>query len=290
MREGISKLGSFAIALVVVLLIVASAVVYTGRGTGTSTTNSTTASRSSSSSFSTMNSTSNSTGVVATGSCGLGAQLIPLNATEFCAADVANDTVLGGPGYSYFRNGSITFMGVTFRTFCPSEYMGCPGANNTAATVMLGIMTFTMTFPDKTNETTGSPIGDLTYIPILSNHSNPRAGMLIEITNGAHETTDHVFLLVSGRPVATVTVTETLTTQASQATTIYADPTINCTIVGYASTITTITTITVGAASTTTLTATATSTSYNQTVTSTSCTYNVPTVTSTSTVTTTVGP
>jgi len=292
-----------------------SAVVFTERGTGSTIAISTTASISPSSSFSATNSSSlNSAGVV-TVSCGLGAQLIALNAAEYCADDVANDTVLGGPGYSYFRNESITFMGVTFETICPSEYMGCPGANSTATLVTLGIMRFTMAFPDKTNETQSGAIGDATYIPILSSHSNPRAGMLIEITYGnhvwksrmeitygAHETTDHVFLLVEGpgagissnTAVATVTVTKTIITQASQPTTTYAAPP-NCGTF-FVKVTTTITT-TIGAASTTTVTVTTTSTSYTQTVTSTSytqtvtstsCTYSTPTVTST--VTTTANP
>lgn len=289
MRGGISKPGSFAIALALALLIVASAVVYTERGKGTASANSTTGSSSPGSSFSATNSSASNSTNAPKGSCGLGVQLIPLNATEFCADDVANDTVLGAPGYSYFRNGSITFMGVTFQTFCPSEYMGCPGANSTAATVMLGIMRFTMTFPDKTKETAGAAIGDLTYVSMLSNHSNPRAGMLIEITYGAQETTDHVFLLVAGSPVATVTVTETLATQGSRATTTYAVPT-NCnfTLPTAILTTTTITVWPTPPVSTTTTTVTTTSTSYTQTVTVTSCTYIVPTVTST--VTTTANP
>ena len=296
MRAGISKPASLAIALAVVLLIAVSTVVFTQSGTTTSTAISTTTSSPPSSSFSvTASSASNSTGV-GTGSCGLGVQLITVrgSTTEYCADDVANDTVLGGPGYSYFRNESITFMGVTFQTICPSEYMSCPGANSTAATVMLGIMRFTMAFPDKTNETLSGVIGDDTYIPILSSQSNPRAGMLIEITYGAHETTDHVFLLVAGpgagissnTAVATLTVTETLTTQGSQATTTYAIPTSSCTLLG--GEFVTTSTITVGAASTTTVTVTTTSTSYTQTVTMTSCTYSRSTVTST--VTSTMNP
>jgi hypothetical protein len=80
----------------------------------------------------------------------------------------------------------------------------------------------------------------------------------------------------------TVTVTETLTTQAPQATTTYAIPTTSCTFSPVVTT--TITTITVGStppATTTTTTVTTTSTSYAQTVTVTSCTYSMSTVTST---------
>jgi len=127
--------------------------------------------------------------------CGVGNQVITLNKTAYCADDVANDTVVGGPGYSYFLNGTITYLGVTFEPYCPSIYRGCPGANSSASMVMLGIMRFTMTFPDNTNETGSSVIEDGYYAQILSNHSDPRAGMLIEITYGAHATT-HVYLLV----------------------------------------------------------------------------------------------
>jgi hypothetical protein len=191
MRAGISKAGSFAFVLVVGVLVIATVLAFsrenrTSTGAVSSSTTNTT---------SDVNPSMSNTSSV-TGTCGPGIQTIALNGTAFCAHDVANDTVLGGPGYSYFRNGSITFIGVTFRTICPSNDMGCPGANSTAATVTLGIMSFTMTFPDKTNVTASAPIGDDTYIPILSNHSNPRAGMLIEITNEAQGSTARVFLLV----------------------------------------------------------------------------------------------
>jgi len=131
--------------------------------------------------------------------CGVGNQVITLNSTEYCADDVANDAAIGSPGYSYFRNDSVTFEGVKFQTICPSSYRGCPGANGSASLVMLGIMRFTMTFPDNTNETASSVIADFSYAQILSNHSDPRAGMLIEITYGAHATT-HVYLLVEKQP------------------------------------------------------------------------------------------
>ena len=91
----------------------------------------------------------------------------------------------------------------------------------------------------------------------------------------------------SNTVVATVTVTETVTMQASQTTTIYAQPTSNC--AGTAPTETVTTTIIVGptgpASTTTTTTVTTTSTSYTQTVTVTSCAYSTPTVTSTVTIT-----
>jgi hypothetical protein len=89
--------------------------------------------------------------------------------------------------------------------------------------------------------------------------------------------------------VATVTVTETLATQASQATTTYALPATNCSYSPITWTVTS--TFTVGpnsSVSTTTTTVTTTSTSYSRTVTVTSCTVGPPaTVTSTITTTTT---
>jgi hypothetical protein len=96
------------------------------------------------------------------------------------------------------------------------------------------------------------------------------------------------FTLAPNTAVATVTLTETSTTQGSQATTTYAIPTTSCTLLGGTETIQT--TITVGPTpptSTTTTTMTTTSTSYTQTVTVTSCTYSAQTVTSTVTTTAT---
>lgn len=288
---GKGKLQRFAYAALTaasVLAVVVTVPTVPWPGSGESLSTGVTTSSQPGSSFSAISSSLNSTSSV-TRSCGIGAQLIPLNGTLYCADDVANDTVLGGPGYSYFLNNSVTFDGVKFQTICPSIYRGCPGSNSSSTMMYAGAVRFNMIFPDGTNETAGAVIGDLTYVPILSSHSNPQAGMLIEIEYGANETTDHVLLLVTGA-VATVTTTETLTTQVSQATTSYAIPTTNCTIVGLALTTTTTTTITVGAASTTTVTVTTTSTSYTQTATLTSCTYSIPTVTSTSTVTITANP
>jgi hypothetical protein len=81
--------------------------------------------------------------------------------------------------------------------------------------------------------------------------------------------------------VATATVTETLTTQASQATTTYVTPATNCTLIGGPTTVTT--TVIVGpqlpaSTTTTTITVTTTSTSYSQTITVTGCANSTPTV------------
>jgi len=88
--------------------------------------------------------------------------------------------------------------------------------------------------------------------------------------------------------VATATATETLTTQASQATTTFVVPATNCSLVA-GSAVTT--TIIVGpqlpaSTITTTTTVTTTSTIYSQTVTVTSCMYNPPTASGVTTIVT----
>lgn len=91
--------------------------------------------------------------------------------------------------------------------------------------------------------------------------------------------------------VAAVTVTQTLTTHASQAATTTAITSASCTYLN--PTVTTTTTTTVGAQSTSTVTVTITLTSYSETTTATvtTCTqYIMPTVTSTVTSTSTVVP
>jgi hypothetical protein len=78
-------------------------------------------------------------------------------------------------------------MGVSFATYCPPNYSGCPVPKNyttttqTITTMTIGAMRFfNMTFPDKAVEVAGDVIGDSQYVLILSNHSNPKAGMLIQ--------------------------------------------------------------------------------------------------------------
>ena len=107
-----------------------------------------------------------------------------VNGSFYYADDISSDMVVQNPGYAYFHNASVTFDGVKFETICPQGYMGCPvpAGNKTTqtVTVMLGVFRFNMTFPDRSTETTGNVIGDLTYTFALSQHTNPRAGMLIE--------------------------------------------------------------------------------------------------------------
>lgn len=87
-------------------------------------------------------------------------------------------------------------------------------------------------------------------------------------------------------PVASVTVTTTIVSQALQPTTSYSIPASCPPTTAPTETVTTTLTSTYGASSTTTITVTTTSTSYTQTETVTSCTYIMPTVTSTTTTTT----
>ena len=128
--------------------------------------------------------------------------LVNVNGSYYWADDVSKDIVVGMPGYSYFLNASVTFDGVTFKTICPPVYSGCPVPTGTTVQnqtiVVAGAIRFSMTFPDKSTETTGEVIGDSIYSYVLSEHS-PRAGMLIEYVNDfPRDSADYaVFLLVS---------------------------------------------------------------------------------------------
>jgi len=123
-----------------------------------------------------------------------------VNGSLYYADDVSSDITLGGPGYSYFHNASVTFLGVTFETYCPPSDSGCPVPSGTTitstTTVMLGLIRFSATFPDGTTETMNAVIGDATYVYVFSRHTDPQAGILISITYGK-TTTAEVYLLVS---------------------------------------------------------------------------------------------
>ncbi len=194
MRAAISRTMSLAVVLGIGLLAVAALILSTGNEISNTSTTVSPITTSSTGGSSTIETASNATSGV--NPCGVGVQVIALNKTEYCSDDVTNDIILGGPGYSHFLNGSVTFMGVTFQTYCPSSSSGCPGANSSATTVLLGMLRFTMTFPDKTNETASAVISGSTYLPIVSNHTEPKAGMLVETQYGAQGTAYHVFLLV----------------------------------------------------------------------------------------------
>ncbi len=130
--------------------------------------------------------------------CGAGTTVMKVNGSSYCAVDVSSDTVVGNPGFSYFVNGSVTFMGVRFQTYCPPNYSGCPVPPNyttttqTLTTVSIGDMRFNMTFPDGKVEVAGNVIGDSSSVLMLSRHVNPMAGMLIQAKPYGYS----VFLLV----------------------------------------------------------------------------------------------
>jgi len=231
-----------------------------------------------------------------------------VNGISYYADNVTSLMIAEDMGTFHFNNGSVTFLGVEFQTICTGYGSACPGVPapppGTTITVQSGPgITLNVTFPDHSSETIsgGFPIGGF---EALSHHTNPQAGILIVYTNSSPFYKSYLLVstietsaslgsaagIPSNTIVATVTVTETLTIQASQATTTYAIPTTNCTLLGGGIVTPTTTTITVGYTSTTTATVTTTSTSYTQTVTVTSCTYSKTTVTSTSTTTTTVTP
>jgi hypothetical protein len=144
---------------------------------------------------------SSSTSTSSASPCGSAARLTAVNGSNYCAIDVSNDIVVGAPGYSYFFNGSITYMGVNFQTICPSTYQGCPGSTSSSTQMMIGAIKFNMTFSGQTVETAGQAIGDSTHVLILSNHAAPRAGMQIEYGPSPYDAVPstsnyHVFLLV----------------------------------------------------------------------------------------------
>ncbi|HYB75955.1 MAG TPA: hypothetical protein VEC08_03255 [Nitrososphaerales archaeon] len=124
--------------------------------------------------------------------------IMNVNGSFYWADDVSKDTVIGNPGYSYFLNGSVTFDGVKFSTICPPTYQDCPGSSSSSTLVMIGLIMFNMTFPDKSTVTTSQFMGDGIYIPIIPQHQ-PRAGMLVEYVGDYPSSTTAygVWLLVS---------------------------------------------------------------------------------------------
>jgi hypothetical protein len=172
--------------MIIVALLVGAATVYVWEGSNPSP------SRSSSEATRTVTTTMQSTGPEV--------MLMTINETQYYADDVSNDFALQNPGYSYILNGSITFMGVQFRTNCPPVYAGCPeppgSTNQTRETVTLGVISFNMTWQqDKSSETAGGMIGDSTYVYFLSKRAGPSAGILIENVPSAK-----AFLLVQYLP------------------------------------------------------------------------------------------
>lgn len=120
-----------------------------------------------------------------------------VNGSAYYADNMTSDITVGNPGYSYFLNGSVTFMGVKFATICPPIYAGCPIPPGTTVTtqetVGAGAIRLNLTFPDGSNETIGGVIGDITYFFVFSHHANPQAGILIVYTSSGYKS----YLLVS---------------------------------------------------------------------------------------------
>src|SRR5271169_1023049 len=106
------------------------------------------------------------------------AQIITVNGSQYYADDVSTNVSVGNPGYSFFHNASMTFLGVKFETYCPPSFSGCPipaGTTITTATTMfLGAIRLNTTFPDKSAETIGGVIGDIIYFFVFSHHINPQ--------------------------------------------------------------------------------------------------------------------
>jgi len=125
------------------------------------------------------------------------ASMTTVNGSSFSADNVTGDITVGNPGYSYFLNGSVTFMGVTFATICLPVYAGCPIPPGTSATsqetVGAGAISLNVRFPDGTNETIGDVIGPTIHFFVLSHHANPQAGILIVDTTSGYKS----YLLVS---------------------------------------------------------------------------------------------
>ena len=120
-----------------------------------------------------------------------------VNGSSYYADNITSDITMGFPGYSYFDNASVTFLGVKFETYCPLSYEGCPAPPGTTRTITyttmsLGIVGLNITFPDKITEHISAPIGDDDYIFAFTHHTDPQAGVLI-VYNGGFE----AYLLVS---------------------------------------------------------------------------------------------
>ena len=102
----------------------------------------------------------------------------------FYAVEATDDVHFQSSGYAYFSNSSITFMGVKFQTICPSSILGCPNPSGnttqTSASISGALIWFTMKFSDGKSETTTKAIGSPLYVPIISTHVSPKAGIIVE--------------------------------------------------------------------------------------------------------------
>jgi hypothetical protein len=127
-------------------------------------------------------------------SCGTTSKMTSVNGSLYCVDDVTSNVMFQNPGYSYFLNESVNFMGVKFETYCPPNFYGCPGGTNGSnpTIVLIAAIKMNLTFPGHVNETISRVIGHSDEVTVLSMHSNPRAGVLIRYTNQSYQ----MFLLV----------------------------------------------------------------------------------------------
>jgi hypothetical protein len=124
-----------------------------------------------------------------------------VNGSLYYFDDVSSDITVGNPGYSFFHNASVTFLGVKFVTYCPPTYGGCPVPSGTtittATTMFLGAIRLNATFADKSTETFGAVIGDDPYVFAFSRHSDPQAGVLVVYSTNGSTGGYKAYLLVS---------------------------------------------------------------------------------------------
>jgi hypothetical protein len=160
---------------------------------------SSTASELSSPSRSTATDTYSTTESKGSSTCPDGLKTTAINGVSYCTDDVTTYIVMQNPGYGYFPNRSISFMGVRFDTVCQPGYAGCPGNSNSkqTTTVLAAAIELTLTFPGNSYETIGDVIGASTQVIILSNHIDPKAGIIISRGNTGY----NVFLLVQANPL-----------------------------------------------------------------------------------------
>lgn len=124
--------------------------------------------------------------------------LVEINGTSFCTRDVTGQIEFAIPGYSQLAT-PVTFMGVTFQTYCPLSLGPCAGRSQQRISTVVGtgVLLFNLTFSDGHGESV------FTYLPyygppfyILSKHSSPKAGFSVAYIKGASVADVRIVLLV----------------------------------------------------------------------------------------------
>jgi hypothetical protein len=111
----------------------------------------------------------------------------------YCVSDVTDDVVIPNPGFGYFLNESVTYMGVKFVSICPHTSLECAAGLSSDETIPpAAAMNVVLTFQDGTNETIGGVIGLSSQFSTFSTHVSPRVGLEILWANTGYD----VFLLV----------------------------------------------------------------------------------------------